>query len=99
MKCINVTQVVGRNAVSMQGGSILHEKIRSALKDNESIELDFKDIEIFASPFFNASIGLFLKDMEISDLQSKIKLINISDLGKELLNQVIDNALVFYGKK
>ncbi|MDP2227245.1 MAG: STAS-like domain-containing protein [Moraxellaceae bacterium] len=99
MKRINVLQVVGKNAVSMQSGSILHESIVSALKEGGSVELDFNGIEIFASPFFNASIGLLLKDIDIDQLQEKIKLVNISDLGKGLLNQVVDNALVFYGKK
>lgn len=52
---------------------------------------------MYASPFFNASIGLLLKDISLGKLQENLKFAGLSDVGRDLLNHVIGNAIVFYG--
>jgi hypothetical protein len=98
MKTIHVREIVGQNAISMQSGSFLYEKIYSDIISKNLIELDFEGVELFASPFFNSSIGLLLKDVEIKNLQSSLKVSNLSEVGRQLLNHVIDNAIKFYGE-
>ena len=88
--------VVGENAISMQSGKILYDKISKPLLSNESVELDFSGVKIFGSPFFNVSIGLLLKDISLEDLQDRLKIINLNTDGNQLLNFVIKNALKFY---
>jgi hypothetical protein len=97
MSQIKVFELTGRNAISMQNGERLYNSLRSELISNDSIDVDFKGVELFASPFFNASIGLLLKDISIEILQQKLSIINLSDVGKDLLNHVIANAIAFYG--
>lgn len=96
MKSILVKEIVGYNAISMNSGNKLKELILESWNGNEKIELDFLEVEVFASPFFNASIGVLLKDKKIEDLQGKLVFKNISDHGKKLLNLVISNAIKFY---
>jgi hypothetical protein len=100
MKKIHVKEIVGVNAISMQSGSYLYEVLStSILKKGESIELDFSGVELFASPFFNSSIGLLLKDINIDALQEMLKVTNLSKVGLQLLNHVIENAIKFYANK
>lgn len=98
MNTINVYEVIGKNAISMQSGDKIYQLINSNLENTESIILDFKNVELFASPFFNAAIGYLLKDMDIKELQAKLKFENLDEIGRNLLNLVISNALNFYKK-
>tara|TARA_B110000211_G_scaffold234241_1_gene303074 strand:- start:8146 stop:8502 length:357 start_codon:yes stop_codon:yes gene_type:complete len=96
---IKVIDLVGKNAISMQSGTKLYEKIFPKLAKKEKIELSFEGVSLYASPFFNASIGLLLKDISIDELMSNMKIIEINDIGRDLLNDVIQNALTFYGEQ
>lgn len=96
MKSITVKDYIGTNAISMSSGSKIREEINKLWNKSEKITLDFSGVEIFASPFFNASIGSLLKDRTITELQEKLSFEGISDHGKSLLNLVIANAIKFY---
>ena len=93
---ILANEIVGPNAISLQSGKNLYVKISKPLFSNESVVLDFKGVELFASPFFNASIGLLLKDIQLEDLQKQLKFVNLSEVGRQLLNHVIGNAIKYY---
>ncbi|WP_278419980.1 STAS-like domain-containing protein [Stutzerimonas kunmingensis] len=97
MSRIKVFELTGKNAISMQSGEKLYNALQSQLTLNNSLLVDFEGVELFASPFFNASIGLLLKDISIESLQQKLSVINLSDVGRDLLNHVIANAIAFYG--
>ena len=96
---VHVKEIVGANAISMQSGDNLYQIIApKILNQSEGIELDFSGVELFASPFFNSSIGLLLKDVDIKTLQERMKIINLSKVGSQLLNLVIENAIKFYSQ-
>jgi hypothetical protein len=90
--------ILGKNAISMQSGQNLYEKISIPLISGEEVEIDFQDVELFASPFFNASIGYLIKDIKVTDLQQRLKITNLSAVGRQLLNHVIANAIKYYEK-
>lgn len=92
-------EIVGGNAISMQTGQNLYEIISKPLISGEEVEIDFQDVELFASPFFNASIGYLIKDIKVTDLQQRLKIINLSAVGRQLLNHVISNAIKYYEKE
>lgn len=96
MKTIKVFDVIGKNAISMQSGDKLYVLIKGDLANGQKITLDFQQINLFASPFFNASIGLLLKDISIQDLQANLSFENLNEVGKDLLNHVISNAIAYY---
>ena len=97
MKLI-VKDIVGPNAISMQSGHLLYEQIDKTILAGEHVELDFEGVSLFASPFFNASIGFLLKDINVDDLKSRLVILNISEVGRQLLNHAIANAIKFYQK-
>jgi len=96
---IMAKEIVGSNAISMQSGQMLYEKISKQLISGEVVEIDFKGVELFASPFFNASIGFLIKDINVTDLQKRLKVANLSEVGRQLLNHVISNAILFYAEQ
>ena len=88
---------VGENAISMQSGKILYDKVsETLLVEKSEVSIDFDGVVLFASPFFNASIGLLLKDISIDELQMLLKIENLSQVGRQLLNHVIENAIDYY---
>ncbi len=95
-----VHELIGRTAVSRESGLVIRNAIIKQLttEDVETIVLDFVDVEIYASPFFNTSIAPLLENMSIDDLKNKLRFENITPLGRFLLNQVIHNAIEFYAK-
>jgi hypothetical protein len=99
MTSIPVKEIVGINAISMNSGKKIKELIIKEWDDSEQIILDFSEVNVFASPFFNASIGALLKDKDIKQLQEKLDFQGISEHGKRLLNLVISNAIKFYSDK
>lgn len=92
-------EAIGTNAISMQSGRRLYELIAGPILGGEAVEVDFDSVELFASPFFNASIGLLIKDININELKEKLIVSNLSPVGKQLLNHVIANAIKFYEKE
>lgn len=96
MKSINVKDFVGTNAISMNSGRKINAAIVKEWNNTDKIILEFSGVDVFASPFFNASIGTLLKDRSIAQLQQKLVFNGVSDHGKRLLNLVIENAIKFY---
>ncbi|OZY39224.1 hypothetical protein CJF43_24100 [Pseudomonas fragi] len=96
MEQIKVFELTGRNAISMQNGEKLYKALHKNLIEGDRIEVNFEKVTLFASPFFNASIGLLLKDISVEKLQQQLSVTNLSDVGRDLLNHVISNAIIFY---
>jgi hypothetical protein len=96
MKNIIVFELVGKNAISLQSGTKLYNDISDDVVTGKQVQLDFSKVDLFASPFFNASIGLLLKDISLDELMKRVQIVNVNSVGKNLLNHVISNALSFY---
>eukprot|EP00493_Phyllostaurus_siculus_P025256 UN25600 len=94
---VKVFELVGKNAISMQSGSKLNKVISEPLLNNENVEIDFQGVALYASPFFNAAVGVLLREITIDDLMKSMKIVNCSDIGISLLNTVIQNAINYYG--
>lgn len=79
-------------ALSADAGFIVRNEIIKAFSENpnEEIVLDFSGITLFATMFFNASIGYLVK--ERGDIVKKITPINLSELGKRTYNHSVENA-------
>lgn len=92
-------EIVGEHAISMQSGQILYSNLQESFGKDKKVQIDFEGVKFFASPFFNASIGYLLKDMDVAQLKDRVEIINLSDVGRSLLNLVIANAINFYKNK
>ncbi|WP_406849075.1 STAS-like domain-containing protein [Vibrio vulnificus] len=95
---IDVAEVVGKTAVSREGGLKLKRALDDGMQSGDLIELDFQRVQVYASPFFNTAIAPYLGQMRFEELREKISFVHLSPVGKRLLNQVIHNAIEFYSK-
>jgi len=82
------------NALTESNGIKLRNEVEELMKRGEkNIVVDFTDIALFASPFFNAFIGYFLLNYDESVINSQIELINLSSLGEETYEHSYNNAI------
>lgn len=98
-KNIMISELIGRNAISMTSGNKLYKEMKPIINEDIHLCIDFTNVEYYASPFFNSSFGLLLKDINIDRLKTYVKLQGMNDTGISLLNLVIDNAITFYKNK
>ncbi|BCO12901.1 hypothetical protein RIMD111065_12570 [Aeromonas hydrophila] len=96
---IAISELIGRNAISMASGNKLYNEMKYLINEDIHLVIDFTGVEYYASPFFNSSFGLLLKDISIERLKSHVKIDAMNDTGRSLLNLVIDNAITFYKNK
>lgn len=92
-----VRDLIGfEDAITMDDGQRLYDLIHPELTAGRPVELDFAGVEVFASPFFNASIGQLLRDLEPADLNRLLRIANLRPVGAETLRLVIDNSKRYY---
>jgi len=93
---INVKELVGENAMTLDDGDVIYARIHDPLTQGETVELDFDGVQVFASPFFNAGIGRLLGELTTETLNSRLKFDHLSDFGARVLRRVIENAKDYY---
>ena len=91
LKIINIKSFTEK-CMAQKSGLVLRKLIEEALKNDEEIILDFDGIKLFASPFFNISLGYIISNYGEERFNS-IKIINISELGDRVIAQVKNNSL------
>lgn len=96
MQRINIKDLIGQNAVTLDDGEIIYNLIHASLLHGDVVELDFDGVEIFASPFFNAGVGRLLVDLKPDTLNKQLKFEHLSAVGSRVLRRVIDNAKGYY---
>lgn len=101
---IKIKELIGKNAISMEQGNSLYEKLSplflkySNNKDYQ-LTLDFEDVNVISTPFFNSSISYLLKDYSIQECQKRLIFLNLREDSKALLNYSLHNAVIFYKNK
>lgn len=85
---------ISKTALSANAGLKLREKILEEFEKGEgTVTLDFTDISVFATMFFNACFGYFVKEyrnFEIVD--ERIIRKNLNVLGESTLRHSLENA-------
>ena len=100
-KKIIVSKLI-KNGLTESNGLVLRGKIEELIKNissDEKIILDFKDITLFATPFFNASIGYYVLTLGPEKFNKIFELGEISELGLNTYNHSYENAIEIYNKK
>ena len=86
-------------AMTEDAGMQLRNEMCKAIQQEESVVLDFEGIELFATPFFNASIGYFVMQLSPDKYQDRVNVKNLSDLGRETYSHSYQNAVSVYENK
>jgi len=89
---LSIHDIVGPRCITKEDGQRNFDKIHNVLIENEEVTLDFKGVTQFASPFFNFAIGQLLKDLTPENLKSLLKIENLLEDGKLVVDRVIENA-------
>lgn len=86
-------------AMTEDAGLELRKEMNDAMQKEERVVLDFQGIELFATPFFNASIGFFVLTLSPEKYKEQVEVINLSDLGRETYCHSYQNAVSVYENK
>jgi hypothetical protein len=92
-----IKDILGPRCIIKDDGQKIYNVIHPLLMNGEDVILDFEGITQFASPFFNFAVGQLLKDIKREDIECRLKVQNMSDAGKQLLELVIENAAKYHG--
>lgn len=96
---LRIHQLVGSNCITIEDGLAVYQKILPELQAKHTIELDFADVKLFASPFFNAAIGQLYKDFSSDDLNNLLKMRGLTANGSIVLRKVTENAKIYYSSE
>ncbi|HDR9174197.1 TPA: STAS-like domain-containing protein [Burkholderia vietnamiensis] len=94
---LNIHDEIGVRCIVAEDGQRLHDRIFGPLKSGDNVYLDFTGVRQYASPFFNYSIGQLMNEFSEESLRKLLHLVNINDIGKIVVDQVIANAARFKG--
>lgn len=79
-------------ALTEKDGLKLRAAIENLLKTERIISLDFSGISLFATMFFNASIGHLVMQLTPEECEDRVRISNISELGLETYRHTLGNA-------
>jgi len=91
-----VYEITGKFATDSDSGQDLYEMIYPHLEKGEAVQLDFTNVAVFASAFFNYAIGQLLQHIKSEDLNRLLDFKEIPPTGLNVLKRVIDNAKHYY---
>ncbi len=93
---VSVYELVGKNAITIDDGQLVYNEIAPLLKQGIAVELSFEDVEVVASPFFNAAIGQLLGKVSSDDLNRLLWITYLSNDRLHVLSRVIENAKAYF---
>lgn len=91
-----IYEITGEYATDADSGQQVYVLIHSQLLSGQSVELNFRGVNVFASAFFNFAIGQLLKDLSPDSLKERLKITNLTPNGHSILKRVFDNAKHYY---
>ena len=96
---VSIKDKIGPRCIIMEDGQKVYDAIHGALKNGETITLDFRGVSQFASPFFNFAIGQLLKDITEGELRRLLLFEGLNETGRMVVERVIENAVNYHGDK
>lgn len=94
-KTIKISSITSM-AMTEDAGMMLRNEMSDTIEQEEKVILDFEGIGLFATPFFNASIGYFVLKLSPEKYNQQVTVINLSDLGRETYSHSLQNAVSVY---
>jgi hypothetical protein len=93
---IQVAALFGQHCVTTEDGEQLNRRICAPLSAGDNVELDFSDVRVCASPFFNAMLGTLLRDYTAVELNSRVQFRGLTPVAIETLRLAIDNSREYF---
>lgn len=86
-----------KTAFSAQDAENLSKAIDPVLNSDEKVIIDFSEITIFTTLFFNNVFAKYLIQIGPEEYNKKFELTNLSELGQTTYKHSYDNAIYYYG--
>lgn len=93
---LTIFDLIGANCVTYSDGLKVYDLIHPELQRGQPVELDFSNVRVIVSLFFNAAIGRLLEDLPANQLNRLLTISNLPPGGLETLKRVIENSEDFY---
>lgn len=77
---------------SIEDAKKLQDVIQKQLNSSGTIKIDFSDIKIFTTLFFNNALTKYVVELGPKKYHDKFNLINLSELGQVTYQYSLDNA-------
>lgn len=79
-------------AISAKKGELLYSALNPLLKSNPKVTVDFNGITDLTTAFLNVGIGHLYNNYSSAELNTKLQIVNLDELDKYLLTQVIERV-------
>lgn len=86
----------GNTAIAPSKGEKVHDEIRKALINKETVFLDFSGMELMTTAFLNSAIGQLYSEFTTEVLRDQLKIKYISQGDAVLLKKVTDTAKLYF---
>ena len=97
---INIQETLGKTkAISTEDGNKIFTIIKMNFISEKKVELDFSNIQLIITAFFNAAIGQLYSEYESAFLQENLYITNITKEDILTLKYAIDRAKEFFNDK
>lgn len=83
---ITVTEICGPSRIYRSDGAKLREAIEQRWSDAEPLEVDFENITVASISFLDEAIAVLALDHPKDMLKRRLKLLNLHDADRRLLN-------------
>lgn len=92
---ILIKDFIGTRCILKDDGQKLFEEISRHLESKNEVTLDFSNVKMFASPFFNYSIGQLFNKFSEEDIRNNLHLEHLEVVGHSIIERVVENASRF----
>lgn len=89
---VAVFATVDRAAVSYDEGHKILEMVQPAVIAGDRVVLDFSNVDVFASPFFNGLLAILYRQLGSDRYEKLIKIKNLTHEGETIAIRSIENA-------
>jgi len=89
---ILIKEFIGPRCILKDDGQKLFEEISNHLNNKHEVTLDFANVKMFASPFFNYSIGQLFNKFSESEIRQQLHLEHLEFVGLSIFERVVENA-------
>lgn len=79
-------------AISAKKGELLYNALNQILSTSPKVVVDFDGITDLTTAFLNVGIGHLYKSYSSQELNEKLEIVNLDELDKYLLTQVIERV-------
>lgn len=89
---ISIKEITGPYCGEYSDGEKIYEIISDQLKEGKFLTLDFSEIKILSSSFFNGSIAKLFLDFPTDVLLEHLSIVGMKKIDRYVLNRVVRDA-------